>query len=246
MKSTLKQLFVLALLLSATRNFTFAASIRLSVASNIETQDRKISGFHAVASSGSFDVVLNQGNTESVRVKADADVINEIVTEVRNGVLMIHFSKNTHNWGNFWNNRTITIYVVAKDLNSISLSGSGDLKMENEFNTNSLQLRLSGSGGFTGKVNVKTLEASVSGSGNFKISGKADESTVSIAGSGNFEGNSLITKSTAIKVAGSGDASIYASEKIDASVSGSGNVHYKGGAKSVSKITHGSGEISGS
>jgi len=244
MKSTLK-LFVLALLLSATGNFTFAASVRLSVASNIETQDRKISGFHAVASSGSFDVVLNQGNTESVRVKADADVINEIVTEVRNGVLMIH-SKNTHNWGNFWNNRTIIIYVVAKDLNSISLSGSGDLKMENEFNTNSLQLRLSGSGGFTGKVNVKTLEASVSGSGDFKISGKADESTVSIAGSGNFEGNSLITRSTAIKVAGSGDASIYASEKIDASVSGSGNVHYKGGAKSVSKITHGSGEISGS
>lgn len=244
MKPTLK-LIVAAFLLSATGNFTFAASVKTSV--SLSDQDRKLSGFHAIASSGSFDVVLTQGSTESVRVKADAEVINDVITEVKNGTLLVH-SKNRSGWntGNFWNNRTVTIYVTAKDLNSISLSGSGDLRIENQFNTSSLQLRLSGSGDFTGKVNVKTLEASVSGSGDFKIAGKADESTVSIAGSGDFEGNNLITKTTAIRIAGSGDASIYASEKVDASVSGSGDVRYSGHPKNVSKVVHGSGEVSGS
>lgn len=245
MKPTLKP-FAFAFLLMVTSPLTFANPVKTTVEhSSIETQDRKLSGFHAIASSGSFDIVLSQGNTESVRVKADANVINEVVTEVKNGTLMIH-SKNNHSWGmsNFWNNKKVTVYVTAKDLNSIDVSGSGDLKIENQFNTNNLELRLSGSGDFTGKVNVKTLEASISGSGDFKIVGLADESTV--AGSGDFNGNGLITKSTAIRVSGSGDASIYASEKLDASVSGSGDVRYSGHPKNVSKVVHGSGEVSGS
>ena len=225
--------FLVAVLFIATN--TFAAEI----------QDRKLSGFRAVASTGSFDVVLRQGSSESVKVEADAEVINEIITEVRNGTLTIR-SKNTRSWSNMWNNRKITIYVVAKDLNSVSLSGSGDLKMENQFNANQLQLRLSGSGDFKGAVNVKTLEASISGSGDFSISGKADESTVSISGSGDYHGSDLMTKSTAIRVSGSGDATIYASENVDASVSGSGDVHYSGHPKNVAKVAHGSGDISGS
>lgn len=235
----------ITLLLSAPAAFTNAKTVRLAVEHNIETQDRKLSGFHAIASSGSFDVMLRQGNTESVKVEADADVINEILTEVRNGTLMIH-SKNTHNWGNFWNNRKIMIYVVAKDLNSINLSGSGDIRIDNDFNTSNLELRLSGSGDFQGKINVKNLEAAISGSGDFRIGGKADESTVSISGSGDFDAGNLITKSTAIRVSGSGDANICASEKVEASVSGSGDVHYSGHPKSVSKVAHGSGDISGS
>ncbi|RYE22721.1 MAG: DUF2807 domain-containing protein [Sphingobacteriaceae bacterium] len=247
MKSNLK-LFVLAFLLITTETLTFAGSVKIAVkSSSIETQDRKLSGFHAIASSGSFDVVMSQGNTESVRVKADAEVINEVVTEVKNGTLMIH-SKNNHNWGmsHLWINKPIIIYVVAKDLNSIGLTGSGDLRIDNQFNTNTLQLRLSGSGDFKGAINVKTLEASISGSGDFSISGKADETTVSISGSGDYRGGDLITKSTAIRVSGSGDANIYASENVEASVSGSGDVHYSGHPKNVSKVAHGSGDISGS
>lgn len=232
MKPLLK-FFIVVILFTATN--TFAAEI----------QDRKLSGFHVVASTGSFDVVLKQGSSESVKVEADAEVINEIITEVRNGTLTIR-SKNTRNWSNIWNNRKITIYVVAKDLNSVVLSGSGDLRMENQFNTNKLELRLSGSGDFKGAVNVKTLEASLSGSGDFSISGKADESTISISGSGDYRGGDLMTKSTAIRVSGSGDANIYTSEKVEASVSGSGDVHYGGHPKSVSKVAHGSGDISGS
>lgn len=246
MKSILKPI-ALAFLLTATGSLTFADSVKIPVKSiSIETQERKVSGFRGISSSGSFDVIVTQGNTESVRVKADADVINEVITEVKNGTLQIH-TKN-RNWGmnNLFNNKRVTVYVVAKDLNSIGVSGSGDLKIENEFNTNSLALRVSGSGNFSGKVNVKTLEAGISGSGDFKVAGRAEESNVSISGSGNFDGDGLTTKFTAIRVSGSGNASIYASEKLDASVSGSGDVRYSGHPKSISKVVHGSGDVSGS
>ncbi len=244
MKPLIKTL-TLALLLTASGNFIYAKTASFATRHSLETQNRNVSGFHAIASSGSFDVVLRQDGAESVKVEADADVINEIITEVRNGTLMIH-SKNTHNWGNFWNNRHIKIYVVAKSLNSIGLSGSGDFRIEDKFNANDLELRISGSGDFMGEINVKTVAISISGSGDFKISGKADESSVGISGSGDFNGGNLMTKTTAIRVSGSGDANVYASEKLDASVSGSGDVHYSGHPKSISKVAHGSGDISGS
>ena len=210
-----------------------------------ETQNRNVSGFHAISSSGSFDVVLRQGNTEAVKVDADAEVINDVVTEVQNGVLKIH-SSNKHNWGNFWNNRNVTVYVTAKNVDEIGLSGSGDLKIEDQLNTNNLELHISGSGNCQGKINVKKADVSVSGSGDFKIAGNADESDVRISGSGNFEASALITKTTAIHVSGSGNARVFASESLDASVSGSGDVRYSGHPKNVSKVAHGSGDISGS
>ncbi|RYE19839.1 MAG: DUF2807 domain-containing protein [Sphingobacteriaceae bacterium] len=244
MKLPLK-IFVLALLLTTSGNFIYAKTASVAATYRLETQNRNVSGFHAISSSGSFDVELRQGGAEAVKVEADADVINEIITEVKGGVLQIH-SSNTHNWGNFWNNRHIRIYVTAKNLDNISLSGSGDFQIDNQFNANDLALRISGSGDFSGAINVKTVAVSISGSGDFKLSGKAEESTIGISGSGDFNAGNLITKSTAIRVSGSGDANIYASEKLDAVVNGSGDVHYNGHPKSVSKSAHGSGDISGS
>jgi hypothetical protein len=49
---------------------------------------------------------------------------------------------------------------------------------------------------------------------------------------------------TAVHISGSGDASINASNKIDASVSGSGDIHYTGAAKNISSSKSGSGDIS--
>ncbi len=237
--------FLLGFVLIAFASFTYVKLHRTNIAGPTETQNRNVGDFHAISSSGSFDVEFRQGGAEVVKVEADAEVINEIVTEVKGGVLQIH-AKNTHNWGNFWNNRHIKIYVTAKNLDNISLSGSGDFRIDNQLNTNDLALRISGSGDFSGAINAKTVAVSISGSGDFKLSGKADESTVGISGSGDFNAGDLITKSTAIRVSGSGDANIYASEKLDAVVNGSGDVHYGGHPKSVSKSAHGSGDISGS
>lgn len=237
--------FLAALVLMAFSTSTYAKTNHLHGKSPMETQNRNVPGFHAISSSGSFDVELRQGGAEAVKVEADAEVINEIVTEVKGGTLQIH-SKNTHNWGNLWNNRHVKIYVTAKNLDNISLSGSGDFQIDNQFNATELALQISGSGDFYGAINVKTVAVSISGSGDFKLSGKAEESTIGISGSGDFNAGGLITKATAIRVSGSGDANIYASEKLDAVVNGSGDVHYGGHPRSVSKSAHGSGDISGS
>ena len=132
------------------------------VVSKIE--DRHLSGFNALSLGGSFDVYITQGSTESVKVEAPDNIIDHIITEVDDGVLKI-YNKNDNgfHWGDlFGNHKKIAVYVTAKDLNSIGVSGSGDVFFKEGIHTSSLKLRVSGSGDLYGKVDVKNLESGIS------------------------------------------------------------------------------------
>ncbi|MES2275547.1 MAG: head GIN domain-containing protein [Bacteroidota bacterium] len=210
-----------------------------------ETQDRHLSGFHAISESGSFDIYITQGATESVRVEAPSDIINKIITEVSGDVLKIHEKSDHFNWGNIFNggHKKIAVYIVVKDIHAISLSGSGDAFFKEGLSADRLELKTSGSGDMLGKVNVKTLETGISGSGDIKLSGSAETSTISTNGSGDFSGRDLVTATTMVRISGSGDASVNATQKLDARVSGSGDIRYTGGAKQISSHSSGSGDI---
>ncbi len=213
-------------------------------ASDNAVQDRHLSGFNAISVTGSFDVYISQTGTESVRVEAPGDVIDKVLTDVTNGTLNVH-DRGNFNWTWSWNSRKMAVYVTVKDINSIIITGSGDVYFKDGLSTNSLKIHISGSGDVNGKLNVKTLDTSISGSGDVKLSGRADNSNASVSGSGDFSARGLITINTAIRVGGSGDASVNASNRVDAVVSGSGDIRYTGGAKHISTSKTGSGDIEG-
>jgi hypothetical protein len=246
----MKSMFKLVLpvvMMTAVTGYVVAAPHLHSKANVSEVVDRHLSGFHAVDVAGSFDVYITQGASESVKVEAPADIIDHIKTVVENGVLRIYNKNDGFHWGDlFGHHQKIRVYVAIKDVNAISVTGSGDAFFKDGIHANSLKLNVSGSGDMTGRIDAKTLESDISGSGDMKLSGHADNSTVSVVGSGDFTARGLTTMSTTVHVSGSGDAQIYASDKVDASVAGSGDVNYSGHPKSVHKNKSGSGDISGS
>ncbi|MDF2433680.1 MAG: hypothetical protein JWP44_3311 [Mucilaginibacter sp.] len=235
----------MAAMLLAGNGYAFSKPHSTVKVNTAKIVDRHLSGFSAVSVGGSFDVYITQGNTESVKVEAPADVINKVITEVDGGVLKIYNKHDNWNWGEWWgHHKKIVIYVTAKSLNSVGLSGSGDVYFKDGITANSLKLRISGSGDMSGKVGVKTLESSISGSGDMRLSGRADNSTVSVVGSGDFAARNLVTVNSMVRVTGSGDATINASEKVDAAIHGSGDIHYTGAAKNISSSKTGSGDVS--
>ncbi|WP_428328363.1 head GIN domain-containing protein [Mucilaginibacter sp.] len=244
MKSITK--FLLAALLLAGTGYTFAKPAPAVKISIRETVDRHLSGFNAINVAGPFDVFITQGAVESVKVEAPADVIDRVMTDVNGGVLKVYSKHDTFSWGNwFGNHKKIAIYVTAKDLNNISITGSGDVRFRDGITVGAIKLRISGSGDMSGKITAKSIESSITGSGDMTLSGHAESSIVSVVGSGDYSGGNLTTLSTAIRVSGSGDAYVNASEKLDAAVNGSGDIHYTGSPKNVSKAKSGSGDIHG-
>src|SRR6478735_1291943 len=91
-----------------------------------DTQDRHLTGFTSVAVAGSYDVFITQGSSESVKVDAPTNVIDKIITEVQGGVLKIYTKEGT-NWNWSMGNKKMIVYVSIKDVNAVSLAGSGDV-----------------------------------------------------------------------------------------------------------------------
>ncbi len=215
--------------------------------------ERPVSGFSSIRIQGPFDVYITQGTSESLKLDAPAEILNRMVTEVNGSVLNIH---NKHdNWSagpkswysdkSWWHtHKRITIYVTAKLLNKVSVSGSGHIFFSNSIAANDFKLMVRGSGQIDGAIVVKTLKGRISGSSHIKLSGKAENSTVRISGSGYFSARELFTLNSAVHVSGSGHADINANEKVDAVVRGSANVSYTGDAKMINASKSGSGVIS--
>ena len=83
---------------------------------------------------------------------------------------------------------------------------------------------------------------SIAGSGDINLGGTANELDASIAGSGTVKADRLKAKSVVLNIAGSGDATVWATDTMKLSIAGSGDVKYWGDAK-VTQSVAGSGSI---
>ena len=243
MKNSLYTLALAALLISITQISNAAGTVvTITKSKKIADDERSVSGFRGISSSGSFDVKITMGNKESLRLEGDDDVIKDIETKVEQGILKIRNKKQGNwNWRSVRNK--VTIYVTAKNLNSITLSGSGNISVNGVVKASKLTNVLSGSGSISLTADSDEYSGTLSGSGELDVRGNADRAMIKIAGSGDFDGSNFKTLEADVIVSGSGNVTIRADKHLKAVVSGSGDISYIGNPK-VEKTKSGSGSIS--
>jgi hypothetical protein len=207
----------------------------------LKKETRTPGDFTGISSSGSWDVMVAYGSTCSVQVEGDENLLPYIVTEVESNRIQIHSKKNT----NLRSKNKIVIYVTLNNLSSISLSGSGNIMGEGKFSSDGpFQVSISGSGNIKMAFNnAQTVSMSIAGSGNIQLAGKAGKAEVSISGSGNAECANLQVDDVIAKISGSGNVNIFSNKSVKASISGSGNVVYKGPANEIESHSAGSGKV---
>lgn len=244
---TLKALVILALFLfSYTSGIASAKSNSAhAIKNNISAfQDaRPLGSFKGIAAGGPLNIKVTMAGTESIRFEGDKDAIAELVTEVVNGILTIKPKTKWNDWSRRHRDVEITVYISAKRLSSLTMSGSGNLEVTNAVNGPELVSTLSGSGSIKATANVKSFTGVLSGSGNINLTGKSDDSNLTISGSGSFKGKSFSAAKVSVQISGSADVYIRATQNLDAVISGSGSVVYSGDA-TVKKTIIGSGSVS--
>jgi DUF4097 and DUF4098 domain-containing protein YvlB len=185
----------------------------------------------------SADVYLTQGNTQSVRVSAQQNIIDLLETKVENGVWKIKTSEQ------IGKHTPIKIYITVPRMNYVSLSGSGDIFTENTFSNNDkVTIAVSGSGNIRFKTTARQTEVTLSGSGDIDLQGSTGDVAVSISGSGDIDAYNFSAANCQVSISGSGNARVAATEDLHVKVSGSGDVYYRGNPSVTSRIS-GSGNL---
>ena len=208
---------------------------------NIKKETRQVSAFTSLSARGSVDVQIAYGNSNSVQVEADDNLLQYIETTVENGKLVIKPKNNI----NIKSSSKMTVYVSMTKINSLEESGSGNINGEGEFQSDGkTRISVSGSGNIKlSSGDFDDLSLNVSGSGRIDLkSGKAKDLNATISGSGNIDCSDVMSENVVAKVSGSGNVKVNASKSIDASISGSGNLYYGGTANDVNTKVAGSGK----
>jgi len=224
--------------------FLFLAFILTTFHVQADDQTRKVDPFTEISLRIGANVHLEQGNKQSVEITAKASTLDELITEVKDGKLIIRFPNKNMFWSTFQPGE-ITIHITMPEIKGLAVSGSGDIIAEDEIKTRDIDLALSGSGNIKlEKLSAERVKSAISGSGNIVLSGRetAQDLSVVISGSGNFKGMNYSAKDVSVKVVGSGNVEIEAKDNLYIRLAGSGNVTYKG-KPSIDQSTTGSGSV---
>ena len=238
MKKTFITAFVLVIAFSSDAQ-SWWSNKRVKGNGNITTEKRNTGDYNGISVGGFFDVILVKGKEGKVTVEGEENLLEYIVTEVKNGTLKV----KVENGINLKTTRRLTVTVPVEDIDRVSLGGSGNINSEATLRSENLKVNIGGSGNISLDVDAGDIKSSIGGSGNINLSGEADYMKSSIAGSGTIKAYELTVKTIKASIAGSGDIRVSVKDEIDATVAGSGSIYYKGNPPKINTKSVGSGSV---
>ena len=204
---------------------------------DVVTRELQLNSFNSFELKGSGNVYLTQGDSQKVIIEGESNILDLIETDVREQRWDIEFSECVRS------HKDIKVYITIPEVRSGSISGSGDIIGENDFSGGNMGFKISGSGNIDVSAVCEEMLAIISGSGGINLKGQAREFTGHISGSGDIRAYPFFTKNAEIKISGSGDVEISASETLEVNISGSGDVRYHGSPVITTHVS-GSGNVS--
>ncbi|MBA3971304.1 MAG: DUF2807 domain-containing protein, partial [Bacteroidetes bacterium] len=109
---------------------------------NVTSETREVSTFNKISMEGVFNIILIQGNRESIKVEAGKNIIPLVETTVENNKLTVKIKDNT----SISKMKKINVYITFVDVAEVSSEGVGTLTCNKKLRFNDLKLDLKGIG----------------------------------------------------------------------------------------------------
>lgn len=175
-------------------------------------------------------VYVTMANIESLSVAGSGDLTGE--GRFSTGDLKLSVSGSG----------SLQVDVVATGDIEANVAGSGRLQVGGS--CNALESDVSGSGRVVVHAKISgTADVGISGSGRIEASGTAQAMKATVSGSGEVHASNLEVNNCSVRISGSGDVEINVKNELDANISGSGTVSYKGNPSHVNGHSSGSGKV---
>ena len=190
-----------------------------------------------LATLGTLHIEL--GDTESLRIEAEDNLMEYIETDVLSGKLRI----GTRDDVNIDPKRPVNYYLTVKGLDTIVISSSGDIQAP-DLEAGLFSITIASSGNLEmGVLNADTLEVHISSSGNLDIAGGAVKTqNVTISSSGSYTAQDLESGEAEVRINSSGSVTIWVLDHLKANLNSSGDLRYRGNP-TVDATANSSGDV---
>lgn len=220
--------------------FSFAALSAQGVEGNrnVIKQDRGHSGFSAIEIGNGVDLYLEQGDVESVTVKADENLADLIKTRMEGNTLVISTGKMS-----IRDYKAFAVHAVVKNLERIDARSGSDIYGVNTIRSNKLEMVLKGGSDIEMELETQTLHCQLTGGSDADLKGAADHLIVNARGGSDLRAKKMTAKKCELDVGGGSDAYVNVKEELDARASGASDIYYTGNPSVVHEKAKGASDI---
>ena len=233
--------FILAIFMCLMFQSCFVNFKTISGNGNLIRKEVAISDYNEISLSISGDIFYNNDTISPpyLQIYTDENILPYINVSVKDGKLIVEPEEGIN-----LRATSLKIYTNSGNLNAIDVSGSGNVHLRGEVNAGEMKMNISGSGAINAdSLCCERTELDVSGSGDAKLRGVSNRSEFSVSGSGNIHALEFSSLEATADVSGSGRIKLWVGRKLDATVSGSGEIQYKGSPETKNTQVSGSGRI---
>lgn len=235
----MKKLLVSFLVIAITGTASFAQKI----INDVNVEKRTIGSFHGIEVSTGIELTLTEGSAEEVAVSASTiEFRDRIVTEVKNGILKIHYESKTGSVNKVKETKGLKAYVSYKTLDVLDVNTGAEVKINGVLKSSSLNLNANTGGLVNGEVDIATFKVSQNTGSKITLSGKVEKLEINGDTGSKFNGEGLSTSNCSAKVSTGAGIYITVQKELNVKANTGGFVKYKGeaGIRDVKTSTGGS------
>ena len=194
-----------------------------------------VSNFSKISVDNDIDVTVKYSTTKKVEVAGYKNLVEKVRISATNGTLRIAM-KDEYTYDNM----NLTAVVSLPSFSQIFVTHNGNVEIDsfpNIFTT--LHFGLSSNGNLTTlhPLTSQGMTADLSGSGSVTINGVCKNLDLNLTSSGNWNGFNHSCGTATVNITNQGQAEVSPEFKLNATISGSGNIYYKRYPVVLSTIT---------
>lgn len=199
----------------------------------IVMDERKVASFDKIKLNSSYDIYLYQGDSSTIMVEIDDNLLKYVRATVTDRVLEIEDTKSICT-------KIKKAYITTPNLKKIQINGAGDIIANKPLHYNYLDIEINGATDiFFRELNCPNMKIGIAGAGDIVVeSGNGGNLFIQASGAGDINFSNFRTDSTKVEISGVGDVSVWADKFLLLKIFGAGDVQYKGtdSTKVVKKI----------
>jgi hypothetical protein len=212
------------------------------ITTTLVIEERDVKDFDRVRWTGYGELVIQQGETESLTIETDPNLLPKIVSDVEHGHLELGRGGTWKDQLNFAFETSLTrkpIYyrLTVRELSGLEIRGAGMIKALG-ISTDDLHLKANGPNRIQfDSLTTERLEVDLPMGGVVDMEGWVFEQKVSMKGPTLYRAQSLKSDRARIELSGPGEAVVNVRDELDVVIGGLGTVSYIGSPRIHRKIS---------
>ena len=200
------------------KNENIVDNDRITGSGKLVSQMRVVGTFTGIQVTNFAKVFVTQDTLESLRIEADDNVMDRVMTSVTGGVLSVGLKDGSYT------GVTVNVYASMKSIKRLESTGAAD------FST-------------TLPIVTDTIVCKIIGAGTIALTGTATYEAAEIVGAGTIKNFGLAASRCNASISGTGNIEVNVSEQLDAVITGAGTITYDGNPPVVHQTVTGVGSI---